>query len=290
MDSLYGNEWKERFLNRFSSGVSAQLVELVNHPPVMVCNMSAWRCQRGWRVPERRVSDNMILMIQSGSVQVQYRGRQWLLKAGEVVLIAAGEIHSYTLAPGCEQCRNFVMHLLGYHRASGELFSGFASPVRRLHHPQAFFERMEMGVALRNNSPAAAAALGAELYRQIELEAAADGEYSSLNVVQRDARVAAGVEFIQRNYHRNISVPDMALAAGVSEVQFRRLFLRDTGMSPIVFLRQERLLQAARLLVDTDDTLAEISNKAGFHSTSYLCTSFRQFFQITPEEYRRHHR
>lgn len=53
------------------------------------------------------------------------------------------------------------------------------------------------------------------------------------------------------------------------------------------FRISNRIKQAAKLLLETHDTVAEISQKTGYNSQSKFTASFKEFFEITPIEYRK---
>lgn len=51
-----------------------------------------------------------------------------------------------------------------------------------------------------------------------------------------------------------------------------------------------RLLDAIRLVRDTDGTLSEIASRCGYYDQGHLTRTFRRQLGVTPAEYRRRHR
>jgi transcriptional regulator GlxA family with amidase domain len=78
----------------------------------------------------------------------------------------------------------------------------------------------------------------------------------------------------------------IAAAAGISARTSHRLYERAYGNGIMNHLRTMRLLRAARLLLETDDTLAAICEQVGINGSSYFCKLFHRMFHATPMEYR----
>ncbi len=57
--------------------------------------------------------------------------------------------------------------------------------------------------------------------------------------------------------------------------------------SPVAYLIQYRLAQAARQLYTTQKSVASIANETGFTSAGYFCRKFRQYYNRSPKEYRK---
>ncbi|MFL0354223.1 helix-turn-helix domain-containing protein [Xanthomarina sp. GH4-25] len=81
-------------------------------------------------------------------------------------------------------------------------------------------------------------------------------------------------------------VNDLASQLGLSNSQTLRKVKAATGKSVNQYIREFRLEEAARLIKNTDDTIAEISYKVGFRSPSYFNTTFSKHFGVAPGEYK----
>lgn len=108
-------------------------------------------------------------------------------------------------------------------------------------------------------------------------------ERGMLSSVQK----ASVLELVHRRLAENLSLDELAGAAGVSRFHFLRLFKNTLGMTPHRFVIEQRLGAARRLLQDTNMPLAEIAASTGFSSQSHLCTAMRRSLGITPGEWRR---
>ena len=158
------------------------------------------------------------------------------------------------------------------------------------HYPEAFFEHLRYGIALRNMHPGHAEVYVCELLRLLIRECVADQDSVSGEAESSDHRIHQIQEFIKCNYAGNISVRDIADAVGLKEVQCRRIFQKATRVSPMEYLNRLRLLYAMRLLICSDRNVGEIASAVGFHSASYFCRTFRKFYRKSPEEQRKLYR
>ena len=79
---------------------------------------------------------------------------------------------------------------------------------------------------------------------------------------------------------------EIAMAAGVSEVYLRRLFLKETGKSPMAYLQQERIAEAKRHLSRTGESVTAIAALCGYSDVYVFCHAFKRETGRTPTEYR----
>lgn len=88
-------------------------------------------------------------------------------------------------------------------------------------------------------------------------------------------------------YCEQLTVADMAAAAGLSRAHFSREFRRAFGEPPHQYLLTRRLERAAALLVSTDWPVADVCFAAGAGSLGAFTTSFTRVFGRSPAAYRR---
>lgn len=99
--------------------------------------------------------------------------------------------------------------------------------------------------------------------------------------------VQKAIEYIRRNYSRDISIPDIAQAAQISEGHLRRLFKQELDMKIVDYITEYRLECAKLLMKNMEDTLSEIWKKAGFTSAQYFSYVFKKKEGMLPREYMR---
>lgn len=93
--------------------------------------------------------------------------------------------------------------------------------------------------------------------------------------------------FIHHHYEEEVSLPELAGLAHLSESQFCRSFKRLTGMPPFSYLNRCRIMQSCLLLAKTDKKISEIGTRCGFNTVSYFNREFRKVIKMTPSAYRR---
>jgi transcriptional regulator GlxA family with amidase domain len=86
------------------------------------------------------------------------------------------------------------------------------------------------------------------------------------------------------------TVAILARAAGLSRAAFARQFHKRFGMSPMRYLADLRMREAARLLSETDATLALIAAEVGYESEFAFSRAFKRHSGEAPGTYRRKQR
>jgi len=101
------------------------------------------------------------------------------------------------------------------------------------------------------------------------------------------SRISRACEFIQRRFDEPIRQADVAASVALSSSAFSRMFRRATGLTFPKFLNGVRLSEACRLLVETDDTIAQICHRCGFANLSNFNRRFLAAKKAPPREFRR---
>lgn len=83
------------------------------------------------------------------------------------------------------------------------------------------------------------------------------------------------------------SIAELADSLGVTDRHLRRVFAREYGVTPIVWLQTRRLLSAKQLLTETSLPVMQVAMDAGFGSVRRLNTVFRKHYDLTPADFRR---
>ena len=102
-------------------------------------------------------------------------------------------------------------------------------------------------------------------------------------------RVKAMLQFIMDNYGEAIDTAAIARSASVSESECLRCFRSTIGTTPIRYLREYRIEQAANRLANSRASIADIASACGFQDISYFTKTFREMKGSTPKEYYRLH-
>jgi AraC-like DNA-binding protein len=87
---------------------------------------------------------------------------------------------------------------------------------------------------------------------------------------------------IRSDLHNDLNVAALAKAAGMSRSAFFQHFKDVTSMSPIQYQKRLRLLEARRLLIETDDTAEGSAFKVGYKSASQFSREYSRMFGLSP--------
>lgn len=118
----------------------------------------------------------------------------------------------------------------------------------------------------------------------------ATSSYAKVEVASDSRRVLKVKNYINENYMREIRLSDMASLAGMSASAFSRFFKLHTGRNLTDYIIDMRLGYASRQLVDSTDSIAEISYSCGFNNLSNFNRIFRKKKGCSPSEFRDNYR
>lgn len=102
----------------------------------------------------------------------------------------------------------------------------------------------------------------------------------------RQARLQTMMQYIHDHYMEPITLGMIAASASISKSGALHIFQSGIGISPVAYLIQYRLAQAAELLCTTQKTVFSVAEETGFTSSGYFCRTFRQHYSMSPNEYR----
>ncbi len=99
-------------------------------------------------------------------------------------------------------------------------------------------------------------------------------------------RVDKVLMYLNNNFDKEISLPEAAKIAAMTEVAFSRFFKTRTGKTFVDTLNEIRLGHASRMLIDTTQSISEIAYRCGFNNMSNFNRIFKKKKDSTPKEFR----
>lgn len=102
----------------------------------------------------------------------------------------------------------------------------------------------------------------------------------------KQARLQSMMQYIHDHYMENVTLEMIAASASISKSGALHIFQSGIHISPIAYLIQYRLTQAAEQLYTTQKSVSSIAEETGFASCGYFCRKFKQHYQMSPNEYR----
>ncbi len=101
------------------------------------------------------------------------------------------------------------------------------------------------------------------------------------------AAIQKARQYIEDHLMEKLTVSTVAVAAGVSESHFSKLFKRITGQSCGTYIICQRIALAQKMLLTTSKSISEIAYECGFESISHFNRSFKTLTKNPPKLYRK---
>jgi AraC-like DNA-binding protein len=134
--------------------------------------------------------------------------------------------------------------------------------------------------------PAEIPVLAAMLEREIVFRLLQGPQGAKLRLLARaDGRLSQirrAIAWIRAHYHQPIQVGHLAELAHISNAAFHRHFKAATGMSPIQYQKQVRLLEARNLLIARPGSAARVAFAVGYESASQFSREYVRQFGASP--------
>lgn len=105
-------------------------------------------------------------------------------------------------------------------------------------------------------------------------------------IVQMDPRIKYVASFIRENYHRKLTLTEMASTVNLSPWRLCHLFKEGRRISPQRFLTRVRLEHARKLLATEFLMVKEVMNRVGMSDASSFARSFKEAYGVTPNEFK----
>lgn len=231
-----------------------------------------------------------IVTVLEGEMEAEIDAERYLLRAGDVVVVAPYALHRYTLVAD----RDLRHECLCFD--AGLLFD-----------PQTK-EEAENGILLLNgivkNDPICAGyirnAFDAHAAQKDGWEWKVIGNLSLFFGVLKEREMIRKrkveakrsvymqiYQYISEHFGEEITSADAAKALNISPGYFCRLFRKSFGESFQNYLCKFRIEQSMQLLHRTEDAISDVAMAVGFNSFGYYSKKFREYNGMTPKEYRK---
>ena len=243
-----------------------------------------------WKIG-RALHEWQIILIEKGRGVVEFNGERCKVEVGSLIVLPPGCWHRYRPDPKT----GWTTYWIGF---GGELADrmigavGFSShgDVRTFKNNvsilQVFAATITDLLANVNRSPFSAAAsvpmlLAALLEVPKSDQATGDTSMSAILKAQMH---------ITEHLAETIDFEALAQKVGLTYRSFRYLFVRESGLSPLQYQLERRLVRAKNLLASSDMPVKDIAETLGFNSTWYFTHFFQKHTKTSPSAYRKQQR
>lgn len=96
------------------------------------------------------------------------------------------------------------------------------------------------------------------------------------------SKIRQAILWIRENYTKTLDVKKAAAKSGMAITTFHRRFKEVTGLSPVQFQKQLRLVEARKLLVFSDYSVSDTAFEVGYESPSQFNREYSRLFGASP--------
>ena len=225
----------------------------------------------------------------AGEGSLDYEGRAFKMRAGDAMLLHVPHDHRYYLAPDSGYWRLLFFTIFGMEavRLMREAETAYGPVIRLEPESPLLLYILSVFSELKRSGMRSQFRASAMAYRFV-MTLHECFSYASAGGAQRDpAFLRTVLDFCTRHLADDISVDDIARAAGYSRYHFSRIFHQVYGMPPSKFLAELRLKSAVRILQMECCTIKETAARCGFKDESYFCKVFRKAHGVSPDAFRK---
>lgn len=245
----------------------------------------------GWQLPRRRSSSDLLLLVRAGTGQVEIDDRSYRIHPGLLAHARLGTMVALQGDPG-EELSVILLH----HRATVAGATALSSilgfpdlfPIGDDHPIGAILDEACRECALRppgweRGAEALALRILLHLVRDFAGLLAPVRSPRDLGDLHR---LIPALDAMRADLATPLPVRELSARCSLSEPQFRRIFLRVLGRSPVQYLRQLRMEEACRLLRDQALPVAEIARLVGYSEPAFFSRTFTRLMGTTPGRFR----
>lgn len=98
--------------------------------------------------------------------------------------------------------------------------------------------------------------------------------------------VAHVLDYIHRNYSRDLAFKAVADQLGISQSYLSQLFKEEIGETYTDYITRYRVEQVKKLLLRTELTISDIASEVGYGNAQQLIRAFKRLEHMTPGEFR----
>ncbi|WP_091842678.1 helix-turn-helix domain-containing protein [Prevotella sp. ne3005] len=114
-------------------------------------------------------------------------------------------------------------------------------------------------------------------------------KYATPKAEVRDDRIQVSLDYIRKNIGSRLDIDLLADKACMSKDHYIRVFKRETGETPNVYITKRKLEKAELSLVTTALPIKSIADSLGYDDYSYFNRIFKKNAGVTPLQYRESH-
>jgi len=253
---------------------------------------SAGSCPDGW-VHRKCIPYAIIVQPTEGSYTVTSTTASVTIATGEVALVAAQEPVAFAHHAGAQgRMRSRWLHVKALYREAIDPCALSCTP-SRIARPAATRIGGLLAVLTTITPSPPADGPGAQAtrlglaYQILGLAlSAATAHPRREALLTATAQLGPLTAWLQARLHLPLTIADVAGAAGLSRSRLHAVVQEHLGCSPMAHLKELRLAAAARELLTSTATIADIADRSGFANPFHFSREFTRRYGMPPRLYR----
>ena len=232
--------------------------------------------RRAAKAPESVRTYHALSFRIKGTSTFKYNGQTFCANQGDIVFAPA--FLQYTQE--CEDESLYIVHFYSDNAPADELL--VFTPSMPKQYEKLFFEMYNAGM---KKYPGYENEIKSIFYKILSLM---ERENQSSVVSIKSTGLENVISYIHENFTvTDISVASLAEKMNMSETYFRRIFKKQTGVSPACYINNLKTQYAIELLNSGYYTVAEISDMFGFCNPYYFSSFIKKRTGKTPKEFKK---
>lgn len=110
------------------------------------------------------------------------------------------------------------------------------------------------------------------------------GIQDSSTLISEKSRIDQAVDIIRQDYRQKLTISLLAQRVGMNECYLKQQFKQHTGKTIAGLIRDLRMQEAMRLLLDERKTVQETAWYVGYSDPSNFSKAFAKFYSVTPSQ------
>lgn len=245
----------------------------------------------GWRSGAQYFTDHVLALVMDGGCTVSTQGDSFQADAGSVLYFNCDQEYSIQSEEGMEA---YWFHFLVYQQGVGGGHLRIPKLPELPAHSVAADQKLQMLVSQaerlaahwQNPGPDSGFVCQAALLEMLGSLFALRYESEAMGRSHGEVAVIHAKRFVEAQFHRELSLEEIARHVSLSPYHLAKLFKRFTGVTPMQYQLQLRMHQAKRLLRSQLLSIKAVAAQVGYNSAPSFSRAFKREVGVAPNEFR----
>jgi len=241
-------------------------------------------------------NEHELIRVTSGSLLLNIDGNEFNAKAGDIVFLNEGMVHSGVPTNCNYDCLLFDMRSLlkNNHICNKEIYKIVNHEINvQLHFCESMGEvyqiLQEMFRNMRDKKEGYQFKVQGSLYYFLG-SVKENKYYENVSTIapknkRKLCKLKKVLSYIELNYSSSITLDDLARCANMNSRYFCRFFKAMAHKTPIEYLNYYRIECACEQISITDKNITDIAFDCGFNELSYFIKVFKKIKNVTPYQF-----